>query len=113
MSDMTTAELAYYLRKIKDITQIWKVYYKIGIPNSCEILRDAADHLEIQEQRITELEREKEVWDKAWSDKCDRLEREIATYKQTFCPECHMPMGSNEKKCSECEVSWALEGEGK
>lgn len=31
--------------------------------------------------------------------------------EQTFCPECHMPMGSDEKKCSECDVSWTSEGE--
>lgn len=62
---------------------------------SRDVMSAAADRLEQQEQRIAELE------------------RDLATYKQTICPECHMPMGSDEKKCSECDVSWALEGEGK
>ena len=86
MSEIATGKLVIWMRlQAKRIIPAGK--------RTSIMLSAAADRIEQQEQRIA------------------NLENELATYKKTFCPECHMPMGSNEKKCSECDVSWALEGE--
>lgn len=131
MSEIATGKLVIWMRlQAKRITPAGN--------RTSIMLSAAADRLEQQEQRIAELEQylsrrvcytkidelERELAaEKSYSAKYEReanewfgkyedVGREPATYKQTFCPECHMPMGSDEKKCSECDVSWALEGEG-
>lgn len=72
MSEIATGKLVIWMRlQAKRITPDG---------NSTSImLSAAADRLEKQETEISELKRDRDVWDKAWADKCDRL----AAYEDT------------------------------